>query len=216
MFSHVIFDLDGTLLNTLDDLADAANWVCEARGWPTHPTDAYRLMAGNGIPKLCERFSPPAMRSPQELRRTRDLFEVRYAEHSADKTAPYPGIEALLVHLEELGVQFGVVTNKDDAIARTVLHRYFGDLVRFVQGRLDTLPPKPAPETTLRLMAAMGASPAATLFVGDSNVDIATAQNAALASCGVLWGFRTREELLSAGAQYLAETPRDLERLILL
>ena len=215
MFASVVFDLDGTLLNTIDDLADSANWVCTQLGWPTHTVNEYRYFVGNGIPKLVERFTPEACRTPETLAKALALFDERYAAHKADKTAPYAGIREMLQSLQQAGVRYGVVTNKDHAAAVAVLAHYFGDLVPCVQGRIDALPPKPAPDTTRLLMQTLHAEPAATLFVGDSNVDIATAKAAGLASCGVLWGFRTLEELQQAGADHIAETPLDLQKLIL-
>ena len=101
MFTSVVFDLDGTLLNTIDDLADSSNWVCSRMGWPTHTVQEYRYFVGNGIPKLVERFTPEACRTPETLARALALFDERYAAHKADKTAPYPGIAQLLQHLQE-------------------------------------------------------------------------------------------------------------------
>ena len=215
MFSSVIFDLDGTLLNTLEDLAAAANHTCTLMGWPTHSLDAYRFFVGNGIPKLVERFAPPAARTPAQLAAARRIFGEYYEAHKADRTAPYPGITSLLETLSAKGVSFGVVTNKDDGVARQMLRHYFGSAVAYAQGRTDALPAKPHPGTTLRLMECMGAAPASTLFVGDSDVDIFTAKNAGLASCGVLWGFRLRSELEQAGATYLVSDPAALLEVIL-
>lgn len=214
MFSAVIFDLDGTLLNTLDDLSDSANWVCAQLGWPCHTRDEYRYFVGNGIPKLVERFAP-ANSSPQALAQALALFDKHYAEHKADKTAPYPGIQTLLEKLSQSGIAYGVVTNKDHAAAVGVLQHYFGNRISCVQGRTDSLPAKPAPDTTLLLLQQLKAKPEHTLFVGDSNVDIATAQAAGLQSCGVLWGFRTRQELEQAGADYLVGDPGQLASLLL-
>ena len=181
----------------------------------TETVQEYRYFVGNGIPKLVERFTPEACRTPETLARALALFDERYAAHKADKTAPYPGIAQLLQHLQAAGVRYGVVTNKDHAAAVGVLQHYFGSLVPHVQGRIDALPPKPAPDTTHLLMKTLGAAPETTLFVGDSNVDIATAKAAGLASCGVLWGFRTLGELQQAGADHIAETPAALQALIL-
>ena len=117
MIRTIIFDLDGTLLNTLEDLADAANWVCEQNHWPTHPLEAYRYFVGNGIPKLVERFSPPEARTPEQLARTLAQFTARYDAHKEDKTAPYPGIPALLEALAAQGVRTAVFSNKADPCA---------------------------------------------------------------------------------------------------
>ena len=175
MYKTVLFDLDGTLLNTIDDLADSANRVCAAHGWPQYETAQYRYFVGNGIPKLVERFSPASCRSPEQLAATLAEFDKVYGAHMHDKTAPYPGMPALLARLKAAGVRMAVFSNKADEFARAVVARYFGD----------------------------------------SNVDVETAHNAGLPCCGVLWGFRTREELTEAGAEYLAEDTQGLEKVVL-
>lgn len=216
MYKTVLFDLDGTLLNTIDDLADAGNRLCAARGWPTHPVAAYRYFVGNGIPKLIERITPGQARTPAVLADAYRDFDADYKRHMLDKTAPYPGLPALLAQLKAAGVQMAVFSNKDDALARGVVAHYYDDaLFAAVRGALPGVPHKPAPEGTLALLNALGADPAATLYVGDSNVDVATAKNAALPCCGVLWGFRTAEELKAAGADYLAADAAALGRVIL-
>lgn len=215
LYPYVIFDLDGTLLNTIDDLADAANWVCARRGWPTHPVEAYKHMVGNGIPKLVERFSPPEARTPEALEVARAEFAAYYDAHKEDKTAPYPGMPRLAARLREAGVSAAVLSNKAHALAGPVVEHYYPSLFSRVQGALDGVPVKPDPTLLWRLMEEMGADRDNTLFVGDSNVDIQTARNGGLTSCGVLWGFRDREELTQAGADVLAETPEELLKLIL-
>ena len=217
MYKTVLFDLDGTLLNTIDDLADSANRVCAAHGWPLHDTAQYRYFVGNGIPKLVERFSPADCRSPAQLAATLAEFDQVYGAHMHDKTAPYPGIPELLVRLKAAGVKMAVFSNKADEFARAVVARYFdADLFEIVRGALPDVPTKPAPEGTRALMASLGVTPdGSVLYVGDSNVDADTAHNAGLPCCGVLWGFRTREELPAAGAEYLAEDAAALEKVIL-
>lgn len=216
MYNTVIFDLDGTLLNTLDDLADAGNRLCAARGWTQHPTDAYRYFVGNGIPKLIERLAPPEQRTPEILADALDWFKADYGAHMRDKTAPYPGIREMLARLHTAGVQMAVFSNKADALAKGVVADYFDPaLFAEVRGQRPEVPTKPAPEGTLALLAHLQADPARTLYVGDSNVDMETANNAALDGCGVLWGFRTRQELEEAGARYLAADAGELERIVL-
>ena len=215
MYKTVVFDLDGTLLNTIDDLADAGNRVCAARGWPQHTVEEYKYFVGNGIPKLVERFSPPQARTPDQLADTLAAFQADYGAHLRDKTAPYPGIPALLARLKAAGVQLAVFSNKADPLARQVVADYFdAALFDAVRGALPGVPTKPAPQGTLALMQAIGADPAATLYVGDSNVDVETAHNAGLACCGVLWGFRTRQELTDAGAEHLAADAEELWNVI--
>ena len=215
MYKTVVFDLDGTLLNTIDDLADAGNRVCAARGWPQHTVEEYKYFVGNGIPKLVERFSPPEARTPDQLADTLAAFQADYGAHLRDKTAPYPGIPALLARLKAAGVQLAVFSNKADPLARQVVADYFDTaLFDAVRGALPGVPTKPAPQGTLALMQAIGADPAATLYVGDSNVDVDTAHNAGLPCCGVLWGFRTRQELTDAGAEHLAADAEELWNVI--
>ena len=215
MYKTVVFDLDGTLLNTIDDLADAGNRVCAARGWPQHTVEEYKYFVGNGIPKLVERFSPPEARTPAVLADTLAAFQADYGAHLRDKTAPYPGMPALLARLKAAGVQLAVFSNKADPLARQVVADYFdAALFDAVWGALPGVPTKPAPQGTLALMQAIGADPAATLYVGDSNVDVDTAHNAGLPCCGVLWGFRTRQELTDAGAEHLAADAEELWNVI--
>lgn len=218
MYKTVLFDLDGTLLNTIDDLADSANFVCASHGWPTYPVDRYRYFVGNGIPKLVERFSPESERTPEKLAATLKEFDARYGAHMFDKTAPYPGMPELLARLHAKGIRMAVYSNKADEFAGDVVGRYFDrSLFEVIRGARPGVPTKPAPEGTRALMEHLGVDPASgdVLYVGDSNVDVATAHNAGLPCCGVLWGFRTREELTEAGAEFLAANAAELERVIL-
>lgn len=214
MYRWVIFDLDGTLLNTIDDLADAGNWVCERRGWPVHSVNEFRYMVGNGIPKLVERFTPPEHRDPETLKRVLAEFSARYDAHKEDKTAPYPGMVELIRRLDAAGVVTAVLSNKADDLAGPVVERYYPGLFSVVQGALPGVPVKPDPALLHRLMDRMGADPENTLFVGDSNVDIQTAKNGSLPGCGVLWGFRTQAELEEADADFLVSDPEQLYALI--
>ena len=215
MYRNVIFDLDGTLLNTLDDLGNAGNYACRQMGWPEHPIEAYRYFVGNGMEKLVERFTPVSCRTPEQLKAAYDIFMPYYNEHKEDKTVPYDGIPELLSRLKEAGVHIAVLTNKAHHLAGPVMERYFPGVFSFVQGALPGEPTKPDPTLLHELMERMGARAEDTLFVGDSNVDIQTAKNGGLTGCGVLWGFRGREELLAEGADYLAETADELAELIL-
>ena len=214
MYRWVIFDLDGTLLNTIDDLADAGTWVCERRGWPAHSVNEFRYMVGNGIPKLVERFMPPEHRDPETLKQVLAEFSARYDAHKEDKTAPYPGMVELIRRLDAAGVVTAVLSNKADDLAGPVVERYYPGLFSVVQGALPGVPVKPDPALLHRLMERMGADPGNTLFVGDSNVDIQTAKNGSLPGCGVLWGFRTQAELEEADADFLVSDPEQLYALI--
>lgn len=211
MYDSFIFDLDGTLLNTIDDLANAANWVCRQNGWPTHTVEQYRYFVGNGIPKLVERFSPESQRTPGRLAETLAQFSARYAAHKADCTAPYPGICQALEQLKASGAALGVLSNKEDSLARAVVEQYFGrGLFDLVRGACPGVPVKPDPTALRGMLARPPFAGRRTVFVGDSDVDILTARAAGLDSCGVLWGFRTRGELEQAGASHLAAGPLEL------
>ena len=146
MYRTVLFDLDGTLLNTIDDLADSANRVCAAHGWPQYETAQYRYFVGNGIPKLVERFSPADARTPAQLAATLAQFTARYDAHKEDKTAPYPGIAALIDALNAAGVQCAVFSNKADPLCGKIIEHYFG-AGRFVlvRGSRPGVPTKPDP-----------------------------------------------------------------------
>lgn len=215
-FSHVIFDLDGTLLDTLEDLADATNQVCTLHGWPVHPVEAYKQFVGNGAAKLLERVVPADVEITPELRtQMMEEFTQRYTAEKSRKTAPYPGMPQLLDRLKEAGITVAVLTNKPDGAARPVVERYYPGVFDVVQGALPDAPTKPDPTLLFKLMERIGAQRETTLFVGDSNVDIQTAKNGGLTGCGVLWGFRSRQELQAEGADYLVQTARELEEQIL-
>lgn len=216
MYQAVIFDLDGTLLNTIGDLAAAANHALRAMGLPQHSVDEYRYMVGNGIPKLIERMLPDSARGEASRAVAHELFQRRYAEHMADATAPYPGIPQLLDGLAARGIVTAVVSNKDDAFVKGIVARYFpSHAFCAVIGRRDGIPAKPDPASVSAALTQMGADPARSLYVGDSDVDVETAHNAHLACCGAAWGFRGRGELERAGAEFIAEDAEELLRVIL-
>lgn len=211
MIKTILFDLDGTLLNTIDDLADAGNWICLQKGWPTHTVAQFKQMVGNGIPKLVERFSPEEARTPKILTETLAEFTARYDAHKEDKTAPYPGIPELLKALRNEGLQCAVFSNKADDLCGKVIDHYFGtDCFDAVRGSRPDVLPKPDPTGVYQVMAELGAAPESTIFIGDSNVDIQTGQNASLPTIGVLWGFRGEAELTAAGADVLVSTPEEI------
>lgn len=211
MIKTILFDLDGTLLNTIDDLADAGNWVCTQHGWPTFSVEQFKHMVGNGIPKLIERFSPASARTPDQLAATLAEFTARYDAHKEDKTAPYPGIPELLAALKAAGIQTAVFSNKADPLCGKIIAHYFGaDSFSIVRGNLPGVPTKPDPTGVYALMQDLGAEASSTLFVGDSDVDILTGHNAGLPAVGVLWGFRGEAELTAAGADALAAVPADI------
>lgn len=215
-FSCILWDCDGTLLDTIADLAAAGNHVCEEHGWPTFSVDEYKLKVGNGQRVLVTRFMPAELAGNETLvEETYQEFCAYYAAHKEDRTAPYPGIADTLKALAARGVRMGVLTNKNQAESEELVARYFGDLLPVVQGRTDDLPAKPEPPMTRALMQRLGADPRATLMVGDTKVDIACGTNVGIATCGVLWGFRDRVELEAAGADSIVERPEEIAALVL-
>ena len=215
MYQTVIFDLDGTLLDTLEDLADAGNWVCRRNGWPEHSLEEFRAMVGHGIPNLVERFSPEGCRSPLLMVNTLAQFSQYYGAHNMDKTLPYAGMEELAAELKKRGVQMAVYSNKADDFSRQIVEHFFPGVFSLVRGKVRGVPVKPDPTGVRQVLAELNADPAATLGVGDSSVDMETAHNAGLPACGVTWGFRSRESLEAAGAEFLADTPEQLAAVIL-
>ena len=209
MYTHVIFDLDGTLLNTIDDLTAAGNHVCAAHSWPTDTPDQFKRMVGSGIPTLVRRFAPDGL-SDEEVAGALAEFSAYYNDHKADKTAPYPGIPELLAALKGAGIHMAVLSNKAHAFAGPVVEGYFPGIFEAVQGALPDAPLKPDPTLLRALMEKIGATPETTLFVGDSDVDVLTGKNGGLTVCGVLWGFRDRPELEDAGADDIIERPKEL------
>ncbi len=212
-YRAVIFDLDGTLLDTLDDLADAVNYAMKAHGYPTHSREAVCRFVGNGIRSLIALSLPGGEGNPQ-FDEVLSTFRSYYGSHSQCKTAPYPGILALLQDLRGADVRVAVVSNKFDAAVRDLCAHYFGELVEVAVGESPAVPKKPAPDTVLRAMQLLGVKPAECVYVGDSDVDIKTAQNAGIPCISVLWGFRDSAFLLANGAQRLAANVGELAALL--
>ena len=214
MYQTVIFDLDGTLLDTIGDLADAANWVCRENGWPEHTEKEIMAMVGHGIPNLISKFSPEGFRSEEAVAKTLPMFSAYYGAHNMDRTCPYEGIPVLLAKMKAVGLRLGVFSNKADGFSKIIVEHYFPNVFDVVRGKAEGFPVKPDPAGTKLVLEALDADAATTLFVGDSNVDIRTGHNAGLRSCGVSWGFRPRQTLVDAGADFVADTVEELERVI--
>lgn len=213
MFRYVFFDLDGTLLNTIDDLAAAGNYALERQGLPAYPVERYKYFVGNGIPKLIERILPEG--SGKELQdRTHELFAEYYGAHSEDMTRPYEGITELLDRLCAGGIKTAVITNKDDIFAGELIRKYFGERVTAVYGSVPGIPHKPDPTIVNKALSELGAAREAVLYVGDSGVDMQTAKNAGLVSAGVLWGFRKEDELRENGAVYICDSPEKISGIV--
>lgn len=215
MYNHVIFDLDGTLLDTLGDLAAAGNYALSAMGFSAHPVHSYRKMVGNGVDKLIFRMLPENQRGESTLKIARGLFDSYYSQHMLDTTAPYPGIMGMLSTLSAAGLRMGVVSNKDDIYVKDIVERYFPNIFFTSIGLREGFLPKPHPASTIFLADIMEAERQRTLYVGDSDVDMLTAKNAGLTACGVSWGFRDVDELQNAGADFVVDSPAQLTDLIL-
>lgn len=209
MYKLVIFDLDGTLLNTLDDLAAAGNYALTALGYPTHPVSAYRNFIGNGMPNLVHRMLPDGHTETQHSE-CYALFQQYYSAHGADLTLPYSGIVQLVADLDSMGITCCVNTNKDHIFAQQLIERFFGSHIKAVIGRSEKFPLKPSPEAALELCRRFNSDKRAAIYVGDSDVDIRTAAAAEIDSCSVLWGFRTRDELKDCAPTYFAENSEQL------
>lgn len=207
----VIFDLDGTLLNTIADLAVATNQALEKLKYPTHPTQAYLRFVGNGINKLFERALPEAARTPENVLRVRSLFVPYYNEHSTDLTRPYDGIPAVLKQLQERGVKLAVASNKYQAATQELVKHFFPEIsFAAVLGQREGLPTKPDPLFVREILTQTGVTPADTLYVGDSDVDMQTARNAGVEACAVLWGFRTEAELRAYSPAHVVRQPEEI------
>lgn len=204
----VLFDLDGTLTDTIDDIADAMNLALRTHGLPEHPRDAYKYMVGNGARKLAER----AVGDRQDcLEAVLDAYQKQYETHNAVKTHAYPGITELLKALNERGLKICVLSNKPDADTQNVVRHYF-PTIRFdaVQGQKESIPVKPDPAGAMMLARELRTDPSDFAYLGDTYVDMTCARNAGMHPFGVLWGFRTAQELTESGAEVLLENPRDL------
>lgn len=213
MYKCVIFDLDGTILNTLDDLANAGNYALEVQGFPTHETEKYKYFVGNGIPMLVKRMLPDDI-SDDVRQKTYDIFCSYYSEHMNDYTKPYEGIIDLLTFLNISKIKIIVVTNKADNFAKEIIKKHFGDLISDIYGSVSGFPKKPDPYWVNVAIKNSGFEKSEVLYVGDSSVDMETAKNAGLISCGVLWGFRGREELIKSGCNHICSTCEDIRHII--
>ena len=204
-----IWDLDGTLLNTLEDLAVSTNAALAANGLPMHTVDEVRLFVGNGIGKLIERAVPNGRENPK-FQAVYDAFVAHYGAHSRDHTKPYDGVMELLDALSAKGVKLAIVSNKIDFAVKELSRDYFGARMQAAIGDDPSRRRKPAPDSVLEAMRQMGVTKAETVYIGDSDVDVKTARNAGVACCAVSWGFRSVQSLKDAGAERIAANPQEL------
>lgn len=215
MYRTVIFDLDGTLLNSIGDLAAAANYVCRKNRWPEHSEEEIMGMVGHGIPNLVRQFSPADARSTLMVLNTTSQFNQYYGCHNMELTRPYEGMAELLQQLKAAGAQLAVCSNKADNFSRAIVEHYYPGVFDLVRGNLNGMPVKPDPTVVREIMRDLDASYLSAMMVGDSSVDIQTGHNAGIKACGVTWGFRSRENLVEAAADAIADTPAELGKLLL-
>lgn len=212
----VLFDLDGTLINSIDDLADSTNYALQQCGLPLHTVDEYKYFVGNSVDPLIRRALPEEEKENQELfDRVKKIYLSHYAAHSKDKTRPYPGISDLLSRCNKAGVLVAVVSNKPDDITADVVRYYFPQIhFAATMGPKEGIPKKPDPAGVREVLRITGIALEDALYVGDTWVDMQTAQNSGVQSCGVLWGFRTRQELVENHADFIAANAAELAEII--
>lgn len=209
----VIFDLDGTLLNTLGDLRAATNHALEVRGLPPHSMEEIRQFIGNGIRLLIRRAMPEG--TPEaEIDAALDDFKAYYAAHIHDRTVPYDGIPQLLTALRKRGIQVAVLSNKIDSASQQLIEYFFPGKTDVVFGEHVGVPRKPDPTSCRMVMQQLGVQPEQVLYVGDSGTDMQTAKNAGLYAVGVTWGFRSKEVLLKYGADVLVHRPEQILQIL--
>ena len=211
----VIFDLDGTLIDSIGDLADAMNAVLESLGYPAHPRDNYRFLVGDGIEILVRRALPPEVVDETNIPDVVDLMRQEYSTRWTATTRPFPEIPELLVKLHARNICTAVLSNKPDFATREIVGELFADnRFEIVRGALEGVPLKPDPSSVLGIISELGQSPQQSVFVGDTAVDMATGVNAGMRSVGVTWGFRDADELVDSGANHIIHQPLELLRFL--
>ena len=211
----IIFDLDGTLLDTLDDISDSANAVLARNGYPIHSTNDYRFFVGDGAPVLVRRVLPEASRTDEIVERVYREFREEYGRNWKTKTQPYEGIAAMFDGLGRSGLKLAVLSNKPDDFTNKCVDELLSSWsFDAVLGHHDGIPPKPDPTGALWIADKLDVSPGECMFVGDTSIDIKTAIAAGMSPIGVAWGFRPVEELESAGARTILEKPEDIFTLL--
>ena len=208
-YQTYIFDLDGTLINSIDDLATSCNFALRQFGLKEYAVDEVRMMVGNGVKKLMERATPNGLANPH-FEEIYSLFRKHYMAHSLDTTRPYPGIMETLSVLKSNNKKLSVVSNKFYAATQEIVAHFFGTLIPVAIGERDNIRKKPAPDTVVEAMRQLGARREECVYVGDSDVDIDTARNCGIPCISVLWGFRSKEFLLAHGATQFISHPNEL------
>ena len=217
MIKSVIFDLDGTLTNTLQDIAEATNYGLEKMGYEIHPTKKYADMIGSGVRWLCVRALPGEREEyEEEVNKLLDLYFEFHNVHFMDNTILYDGIKEMLLKLSKMGLELGILTNKPDHFTQPLVKKLMSDVpFKFVMGNSDKLPIKPSKEAINYVLDKMDTTAKESVYIGDSDVDVLTAKNGGIENMiGVKWGFRGVEELKNAGAKFIANTPSDIVDII--
>ncbi len=211
MKKAVIFDLDGTLLNTLDDLADSTNYALSKFGYPTRTIEEVRQFVGNGVAKLIERAIPEGKNNPN-FEKCLAIFKENYAQNMYNKTAPYNGIIEMLSNLKSKRIKIAVVSNKFDLAVKELCKKYFEGFIDFAAGENEAqgIKKKPAPDTVISVLNEFNFAPKDAVYVGDSDVDIMTAKNSKMPCISVTWGFRDKKFLLENGATILINAPSEI------
>lgn len=209
----IIFDLDGTLLDTIADLAASTNYALSTKGYPTHPIDDIRRFVGNGIRVLVKRAAPGDI-SPTDYEETFAIFRRHYVDHCAELTRPYPGIPSLLSDLKQRGYKLAIVSNKLQPAVTILAQRFFRDQITVAIGEGPSTRRKPAPDSVLQAIGKLHTTPSRTLYVGDSEIDIETASRARTSIVSVSWGFRKRETLQSLNPRFLIDRPSQLLQIL--
>lgn len=214
-FEAIIFDLDGTLANTLQDIAEATNWALAQLGLPTHSVDKYRYMIGDGRHLLCKRALPEGSDS-HTIKRLEELMSSYYKEHLFDNTKLYPGVYDLLEKLDKTEIKMAVLSNKPDRFVKMIVERLCSGIsFDVVMGQQDNIARKPSPEGALYIARLLDLSPDRFIYVGDTAIDMETARAAGMFPVGVSWGFRDRQELTLAGAKIIIDNPLQLYKFIM-
>ena len=209
MIKAIIFDLDGTLLNTLEGLKDSTNYALRQFCYSEHPIENIRKFVGNGVAKLIERAIPDGTNNP-DYEKCLKVFKEHYTRTMEMTTKPYDGILALLKELKTRNIRVAVLSNKFDDAVKTLCDKYFSGLIDIAAGESPTMPPKPNPKGTNAILKSFSLNSREVIFVGDSEVDAQTAKNAGLNCVGALWGFRSKETLKKEGVKFLISRPEEL------
>ncbi|MDD6276537.1 MAG: HAD-IA family hydrolase [Clostridia bacterium] len=208
-YKTYIFDLDGTLLDTLQDLANSVNFAMRNQSYPQRTIDEVRAFIGNGIAKLIERAVPDGT-DEKDCAETLAIFKAHYLEHLADNTKAFDGITEVIDYLKADGCKVAVVSNKANDAAQAVVRDYFGERFDMVVGKMDCFPTKPSPESVFYVIKTLGSDFEDCIYIGDSDVDVETAHNAGLPCIGVTWGNRSKDVLEKSGADFIAEKPDEI------